>query len=72
MTFCEFPAGLRRLIYANNRIESFNKQVKRMLKKQIRSVAEEALEKGSSRCSSITTRGGKEEGEALEGNRCLP
>ena len=43
--FYEFPAGLRQLIYTNNRIESFNKQIKRMLKKQIRFVAEEALEK---------------------------
>lgn len=45
LTFCEFPTGLRRLIYTNSRIESFSKQIKRMLKKQIRSVAEEALEK---------------------------
>ena len=45
LTFYEFPAGLRRLIYTNNRIESFNKQIKRMLKKQIQFVTEEALEK---------------------------
>ena len=45
LTFYEFPAGLRRLIYTNNRIESFNKQIKRVLKKQIQFVTEEALEK---------------------------
>lgn len=45
LTFCEFPAGLRQLIYTNNRIEPFNKQIKRTLKKQIQFVAEEALEK---------------------------
>lgn len=45
LTFCEFPAGLRRLIYTNNRIESFDKHIKRMLKKQIRFVTEDALEK---------------------------
>ena len=45
LTFCEFPAGLRRLVCTDSRIEPFNKQIKRMLKKQIRSVAEEALEK---------------------------
>ena len=32
LTFCEFPAGLRQLIYTNNRIESLNKQIKRTLK----------------------------------------
>ena len=45
LTFYEFPEGLRRLIYTNNRIESFNKQIKRMVKKQIQFVTEEALEK---------------------------
>lgn len=45
LTFYEFPEGLRRLIYTNNRIESFNKQIKRLLKKQIQFVTEEALEK---------------------------
>ena len=45
LTFYEFPAGLRQLIYTNNRIESFNKQIKRTLKKQIQFVTEEALEK---------------------------
>ena len=44
LTFYEFPTGLRRLIYTNSRIESFNKQIKRMLKEQIQFVAEEALE----------------------------
>ena len=44
-TFYEFPEGLRRLIYTNNRIESFNKQIKRLVKKQIQFVTEEALEK---------------------------
>ena len=33
LTFYGFPAGLRRLVYANNRIESFNKRIMRMLKK---------------------------------------
>ena len=45
LTFYEFPEGLRRLIYTNNRIESFNKQIKRLLKKQIQFATEEALEK---------------------------
>lgn len=45
LTFYEFPDGLRGLIYTNNRIESFNKQIKRTLKKQIQFVREEALEK---------------------------
>ena len=43
--FYEFPTELRGLIYTNNRIESFNKQIKRMLKKQIQFTAEAALEK---------------------------
>ena len=45
LTFYEFPEGLRKLIYTNNRIESFDKQIKRMAKKQIQFVTEEALEK---------------------------
>ena len=45
LTFYDFPEGLRRLIYTNNRIESFNKQIKRLVKKQIQFVTEEALEK---------------------------
>ena len=45
LTFYEFPEGLRKLVYTNNRIESFNKQIKRMVKKQIQFVTEEALEK---------------------------
>lgn len=45
LTFYEFPEGLRRLIYTNNRIQSFNKQIKRLAKKQIQFVTEEALEK---------------------------
>ena len=45
LAFYEFPEGLRRLIYTNNRIESFNEQNKRLVKKQIQFVAEEALEK---------------------------
>ena len=45
LTFYEFPRELRALVYTNNRIESFNKQIKRVLKKQIQFVTEEALEK---------------------------
>lgn len=45
LTFCDFPEGLGRLVYANNGIESFNKQIKRLAKKQIQFVTEEALEK---------------------------
>ena len=45
LTFYEFPRELRALVYTNNRIESFNKQMKRMIKKQIQFVSEEALEK---------------------------
>ena len=42
---CEFPVGLRRLIYTNNRAGPSDKQLKRMLKNQIQLVTEEALEK---------------------------
>ncbi len=45
LTFLEFPEELRHLIYTNNPIEGFNKQIKRELKKQIQFVTEEALEK---------------------------
>lgn len=45
LTFLEFPEELRHLIYTNNLIEGFNKQIKRELKKQIQFVTEEALEK---------------------------
>ena len=45
LTFYEFPRELRGLVYANSRVESFNKQIKRALKKQIQFVTEEALEK---------------------------
>ena len=45
LTFYEFPRELRALVYTNNRIESFNKQIKRMIKKQIQFTAEAALEK---------------------------
>lgn len=45
LTFYDFPEDLRRLVYTNNRIESFNKQIKRLVKKQIQFVTEEALEK---------------------------
>lgn len=46
LTFHGFPRELRRLAYANNLIESFNKQRKRMLKKKkkkMQFVAKEAL-----------------------------
>ena len=45
LIFYEFPRELRALVYTNNLIESFNKQIKRIIKKQIRFVSEEALEK---------------------------
>ena len=45
LTFYEFPRELRALVYTNNRVESFDKQIKRMVKKQIRFVSEAALEK---------------------------
>lgn len=45
LTFLEFPNELRHLIYTNNPIEGFNKQIKRELKKHIQFVTEEALEK---------------------------
>ena len=45
LTFYDFAEPLRKTIYTNNRIESFNKDIKRMLKKQIQFVSEEALEK---------------------------
>ncbi|MCI5940944.1 transposase [bacterium] len=45
LTFHEFPKGLRKLAYMNNGIECFNKQIKRMAKKQMQFVTEEALEK---------------------------
>lgn len=71
LTFYEFPAGLRQLIYTNNRIESFNKQIKRTLKKQIQFVTEEALERGWSPSSSITTRGSGR-GRSDAGGKSLP
>jgi transposase-like protein len=43
--FYGFPAGLRRKIYTNNCIEGFNKEIKRMIKKHIQFVDEEAEEK---------------------------
>ena len=42
---CEFPPGFRRLVYTNNWAGSFSKRRRRMLKKQIQFVTEEALEK---------------------------
>lgn len=45
LIFYEFPRELPAPVYTNNRIESFNKQIKRIIKKQIRFVSEEALEK---------------------------
>ncbi len=45
ITFMDYPAEIRRLIYTNNPIESMNKHIKRELKKQIQFVTEEALEK---------------------------
>ena len=45
LTFYELPKGLRKLAYMNNRIEYFNKQIKRMAKKQMQFVTEVALEK---------------------------
>lgn len=45
LTFYDFPEGLRAPICTNNRIESFNKQIKRTLKKQIQFVTEGALER---------------------------
>ena len=38
---CEFPPGFRRLVYTNNRVE----RRRRMPRKRIRLVTEEALEK---------------------------
>ena len=45
LTFYEFPEALRRKIYTNNAVEGFNKQIKRMCKKSIQFVTEDALEK---------------------------
>ena len=45
LAFCEFPEALRRKIYTNNAVEGFNKQIKRMCKKSIQFVTEDALEK---------------------------
>ena len=45
LTFLGFPKEVRHLIYTNNPIEGFNKQIKRMVKKQMQFVTEEALEK---------------------------
>lgn len=39
------PWGLRGLVYANNRIESFNKRIKGALEKRMQFVTEEALGK---------------------------
>ena len=43
--YCLIWNKRRGLVYTNNRIESFNKQIKRVLKKQIQFITEEALEK---------------------------
>ena len=45
LTFHGFSRELRALVYTNNRIESFNKQIKRMIKKLIQFTAEASLEK---------------------------
>ena len=45
LTFYEFPEALRRKICTNNAVEGFNKQIKRMCKKSIQFVTEDALEK---------------------------
>ena len=45
LTFYEFPGELRGHVYANNRIESFNKRIKGALEKQMQFVTEEALGK---------------------------
>lgn len=45
LTFYEFPGELRGPVYTNNRVESFNKQIKRALKKQIQFASESASEK---------------------------
>lgn len=45
LAFYEFPEALRRKIYTNNAVEGFNKQIKRMCKKSIQFVTEDALEK---------------------------
>lgn len=42
---CEFPPGFRRLVYTNNWAGSFSKRRRRMPRKRIRLVREEALEK---------------------------
>ena len=45
LAFYEFPEALRRKIYTNNAVEGFNKQIKRICKKPIQFVTEDALEK---------------------------
>ena len=45
LTFYELPKGLRKLAHMNNGIESFDKRIRRMAKKQMQFVTEEALEK---------------------------
>ncbi len=42
---CEFPPGFRRLVHANNRAGSSDRRLRRMPRKQIQFVTEEALEK---------------------------
>lgn len=43
--FYSFPENQRKYIYTNNAIEGFNKQIKRLLKKRIQFITQDALEK---------------------------
>lgn len=45
LAFYKYPIELRKLIYSNNRIESYNKQIKRQLKIREQFVTTDALEK---------------------------
>src|SRR5699024_1732292 len=45
LTFYDFPASIRRSIYSTNLIESFNKEIKRYVKRKEQFPNEDALER---------------------------
>jgi len=45
LTFYKYPIEIRKLVYSNNRIEAYNKQIKRLTKVREQFVTEDALNK---------------------------
>ena len=72
LTFYEFPGELRGLVYANNRIESFNKRIKGGAREGDAVRHRGGLGEEARLDVPRLQRGGREkEGEMLEGNSCL-